>query len=340
MKRTARLLFMILLLVILVSMCLVIRSCDREEPQQEEQQIVYDASDIDGASVSSLTVENENGSFSFELQGNGWVMSEAPALEIQTDIVSQLAQNMTDITGTNRIENVTDLAQYGLDEPSVKVSITDKNGEETYRFGALNGLIDAYYFCSEQNPTYVFTVESSVCDSFTFDISELLILDFPQPPEADVIKSVELKQGEESVIYTAVSEFLYNDEEQVTEDNPNGAVYSHSATLTEGGKTQDFGYADMYRLCEAVAAIEPSGDYFYSEEDNGKYFSDCTELNVTYTVKTALEADNAAGGYVESEEIFTVYISSDDEGALYAKPDADSPLIYKLTDGALWEFAK
>ncbi len=339
MKKTPKLLLMILVLLVLVCLCLLVRSCDDDEPTPQ-QQIIYDASDIDGDSVSALTVTNENGSFAFKKQGDAWVLTEAANLEIQSDIVAQLAQNMIDVTGTNRIDGVTDLTQYGLDEPKIKVTVTDKNGEETYRIGNLNGIIKAYYFCSEQHPEYVFTVESSVCEAFQLAPSEFLVLDFPQPPEADSITSVEFKTGGESIIYNSVTEFLYNDQEQITDDNPNGAVYSHTAAKTVNGKTSDYSYADFYRLAEAVAAIKPSGDYFYSEADNERYFSSPATLTVTHTVRQKLEADSAAGGYVEKDETYTVYLSSDEDGTLYAKTDAESALIYQLTENGLWEFAK
>ena len=339
MKRTPKLLLMILLLLVLVCLCLLVRSCDDDAPPAQ-QQIIYDASDIDGDSVSALTVTNENGTFAFKKQGDTWFLTEAPDLEIQSDIIAQLAQNMIDVTGTNRIDGVTDLAQYGLDEPKIKVSVTDKNGEETYRIGNLNGIIKAYYFCSEQHPEYVFTVESSVCEAFQLALSEFLVLDFPQPPEADSIKSVEFKTGDESIIYNSVTEFLYSDEDQITDDNPNGAVYSHTATKTSNGKTADYSYADFYRLAEAVAAIKPSGDYFYSQADNELYFSTPVTLSVTYTVRQKLEADSAAGGYVEKDETYTICLSSGGDGPLYAKTDAESALIYQLAENGLWEFAK
>ena len=339
MKKTQRLLLMLLVLSVLICLCLVVRSCDEDdEPEQEE--IVYDASDIDGDSVTALTVENEYGTFAFELDGDAWVLSEAPDVQIQSDVVASLAQSMIDVTGTNRIDGVTDLSQYGLDEPQIKVTVKDKNGDETYRIGNLNGLISAYYFCSEQHPEYVFTVESSVCESFMLADSEFLTLDFPQPPEADSIKSVEFKTGDTAVVYDSLKEFLYNDEEQITDDNPDGAVYSHTATKTADGKTSDYSYADFYRLAEAVAAITPSGDYFWTASDNELYFASPVTLTVTYTVKEALEADSAAGGYIESEETYTVYISSDEEGVLYAKTDAESSLIYRLTENSLIEFAQ
>lgn len=339
MKKTPKLLLMILLLLVLLCLCLLVRSCD-DDTQPAQQQIIYDASDIDGDSVSALTVTNENGIFAFKKQGDTWTLAEAPDIEIQSNIIAQLAQNMIDVTGTNRINDVTDLAQYGLDEPKIRVKITDKNGEETYRIGNLNGIIGAYYFCSEQQPTYVFTVESSICESFQLDSSEFLVLDFPQPPETDSIKSVEFKIDDESIIYNSVTEFLYNDEEQVTDDNPSGAVYSHSATKTKNDKTSDYSYADFYRLAEAVAAIKPSGDYFYSEADNSLYFSSPVTLSITYTVRQKLEADSAAGGYVESEKTYTICLASGEDGTLYAKSDAESSLIYQLTESELWEFAK
>ena len=339
MKKTPKLLLMILILLVLVCLCLLVRSCD-DDTSPAQNQVIYDAPDIDGDSVTALTVENENGTFAFKKQGGAWVLSDAPDVKINSDAVASLAQSMIDVTGTNRIDGVLNLTQYGLDEPKIKITVTDRNGDETYRIGNLNGIISAYYFCSEQHPEYVFTVESSVCESFKLSAAKILVLDFPQPPVADSIKSVEFKTGDNVVRYDSVTEFLYNDEEQITDENPNGAVYSHTATRTADGKTADFSYADFYRLAEAVAAVKPSGDYFWTPADNELYFASPMTLTVTYTVREKLEADSAAGGYVESEESYTVYLSAAEDGTLYAKSDADSSLIYRLTESKLSEFAR
>ena len=89
-----------------------------------------------------------------------------------------------------------------------------------------------------------------------------------------------------------------------------------------------------------MAAIKPSGDYFYSAADNELYFSTPVTLSVTYTVRQKLEADSAAGGYVEKDETYTICLSSGGDGTLYAKTDAESALIYQLAENGLWEFAK
>ena len=87
-----------------------------------------------------------------------------------------------------------------------------------------------------------------------------------------------------------------------------------------------------------VPRRKPRADYFYTQDDNALYFASPISLTVTYTVRQELEADNAAGGYVENEETYTVFLSTDDVGALYAKSDADSALIYRLTEKSLAEF--
>ena len=50
MKRTPKLLLMILVLLVLVCLCLLVRSCDDDAPPAQ-QQIIYDASDIDGEGI-------------------------------------------------------------------------------------------------------------------------------------------------------------------------------------------------------------------------------------------------------------------------------------------------
>ena len=62
MKKTPKLLLMVLILLVLVCLCLLVRSCDDDTPPAQNQ-VIYDASDIDGDSVTALTVENENGTF-------------------------------------------------------------------------------------------------------------------------------------------------------------------------------------------------------------------------------------------------------------------------------------
>lgn len=103
----------------------------------------------------ALTLENSNGTFEFEREGDSWTMAGLAADEtLNQNSVTSLASQASSIRMTEPI-GTEEQATFGLEEP--QATITLETAEETYtlRIGAQNEEDDSYILASSDSPYYV-----------------------------------------------------------------------------------------------------------------------------------------------------------------------------------------
>jgi hypothetical protein len=128
----------------------------------------------------SLTLENQNGTFDFEKEGDTWTMAglaEGETLD-QAAVSSLFNQagtvRLTDVLGT---EEQTD---FGLAEPLATVTLETEDETYTLRVGAQDEAINSYVFSASNSPYYV-RVAGWAGDAFV----EKILADFwAEPPAA------------------------------------------------------------------------------------------------------------------------------------------------------------
>ena len=70
------------------------------------------------------------------------------------------------LTSENKIENVEDIAQYGLDAPSLTILVSDGTTSYTILIGDYNETTYTYYMCLESDKSTVYTTNSVTITSF------------------------------------------------------------------------------------------------------------------------------------------------------------------------------
>ena len=79
---------------------------------------------------------------------------------------------LTRIVAQNTFTDVTDLAQYGLEEPSNVLHWETAQGSYTYHVGDYNSLGSVYYIC-EPESRKVYAVTASLGTGFGYSLEEL-----------------------------------------------------------------------------------------------------------------------------------------------------------------------
>lgn len=77
------------------------------------------------------------------------------------------------ITAQNLINDVTDLSQYGLDEPSNVLHWETEHGSYTYNVGDYNSIASVYYICEPGSHT-VYAVPNSLGTGFDYSLEDLI----------------------------------------------------------------------------------------------------------------------------------------------------------------------
>lgn len=103
----------------------------------------------------------------------GWVSEADPALPLIQSRLDTMAGKLTHIVAQSTIEDVTDMSQYGLEEPSNVLSWETDQGVYTYNIGDYNSFGNVYYICEPDSST-VYAVTASLGTGFGYSLEELV----------------------------------------------------------------------------------------------------------------------------------------------------------------------
>ena len=118
------------LLGVLVGVCIAAFAVSRYEGKQEQIKTSGEVIlEIPTDSVTALSWTNESGTFSFT-KDETWTYDDDAAFPVDEDKINDLLAQFESFSAAFTIDDVTDYAQYGLDDPVCTISITA--GEESY----------------------------------------------------------------------------------------------------------------------------------------------------------------------------------------------------------------
>lgn len=336
MKRHIKLLIMLGVLAVLIVGAVIQKQFFPTENEYDytddgAMSVAYAANDVVAENVTSISYEKDGEKLSFKKLNEAWVLEEDNAPSIDGEIVSAMVTAISGLSGSNKMEDVPSekLADYGLDRPSLTVTVSEGSRIFTFLFGDYNKTAKEYYFCNKSIPDVIYTVLSSSYEAFDYTLNDLLIHETLPKIAADNVNSISISNGSGEVIIESIK--------TPTDENEEG--YTYSAVIKRGEVSEEYSYADFYRIAEAIA--EWNIDQFITSDGSraSEYGFDTPKvLTVNYTERKSIEAEGASGGYIDTEKSFTLILGmADENGFNYCKTDEDSPLIYKLSTNVFSE---
>ena len=173
MKKKRGLTAPIIILILLLAVYFILRNSNLGEEEQStvETKTVFQA---DADDISELTVEQGENQYTFQKEEDTWIYTGEDGFPLDTDELENKAAAITSVTATTIIENPENLEDYGLDSPSVKISVKTVDGEtETLKVGNENTAVSGCYVTVNGDDSNVYLVDSLVKTSMEFDISDL-----------------------------------------------------------------------------------------------------------------------------------------------------------------------
>ncbi len=160
-KKTASLLIGIVVLLALIAVLAVVQKKADAYENKDDSETLTDltADEITGVGIT----KSGSDAMSFTLADDTWTCDQDDTLDIDSSQVNLLTASLTGITVTDTIDDVTDLSQYGLDEPNAVISITDQDGTETtISVGDTNSTASVAYVLLNDDTTTVYAVSTSI----------------------------------------------------------------------------------------------------------------------------------------------------------------------------------
>lgn len=118
---------------------------DQKAAQQEEDEKVY-ALQFASDDVTGISYEYSGETLEFTKTDDTWSCSTDPTAQIDADKMKTMLSSLGSMTADSKVENATDLSQYGLDVSTQKATIQFSDGsEKTLTFGMENEIVGGIY---------------------------------------------------------------------------------------------------------------------------------------------------------------------------------------------------
>lgn len=183
-KRTQLIILFILLLITAAAFGALkgyLKNAPDEEGEVKEES--YSALAIDSSQVTDIGLIGSKGNINLVRTGEGFQSTEDESLAIDDSAVELFLSDACSITASMKIEDVEDMAQYGLDAPSVNLTLQWDNNMYTVKLGDYNSIIGGYYLnVNDENTVYV--VSSSVYYALDKSLEDFKLTDVDEESEA------------------------------------------------------------------------------------------------------------------------------------------------------------
>ena len=164
------------------------------EAESEENTSVFTASADDIKSLDFMVDDTET---TFEKKDDSWVKKDDTDFPVNQSTLDSAASSVTSVESDRVLEDVDDLAEYGLDSPANTIKIVTKSEDEdgddtttTLYVGDENSSTSQYYVRKDDEKT-VYLVDSSCVEAFTktlYDYAQME--DFPAISSTDTITKI------------------------------------------------------------------------------------------------------------------------------------------------------
>ena len=153
------------LIVLCVGYVCLIKHNDKQEKAGSEESIAV--IDLKADDIQKISYRYDGKTITFIKDGEDWKLDSDASFAVDSDKVDSLISSIVSTTATRKIENVSDLKEYGLDTPGQTVILTDQDGKETTLcWGSNNATTSDDYVYNTADSKIVYTVASSVQSTF------------------------------------------------------------------------------------------------------------------------------------------------------------------------------
>ncbi len=201
-------------LLILVGVLAVVCAAAFLATRVQEQQEQVEASGetvlaIDAGNVASLAWTSGEAEYAFHKDGT-WIYDADEAFPVNAEALEELLAPFSSFNAAFVIRDVTDYAQYGLEEPECTIEIGTAEASYTIALGDMSAMDDQRYVSIGDGNVYLAVTDP--IDAFAVELSDLI--DNDEIPQMDTVTALSLTGAvEESIAYVEAGGPSYSDED-------------------------------------------------------------------------------------------------------------------------------
>ena len=201
-------------LLILVGVLAVVCAAAFLATRVQEQQEQVEASGetvlaIDAGNVASLAWTSGEAEYAFH-KDETWIYDADEAFPVNAEALEELLAPFSSFNAAFVIRDVTDYAQYGLEEPECTIEIGTAEASYTIALGDMSAMDDQRYVSIGDGNVYLAVTDPM--DAFAVELSDLI--DNDEIPQMDTVTALSLTGAvEESIAYVEAGGPSYSDED-------------------------------------------------------------------------------------------------------------------------------
>ena len=299
---------------------------------QEQQELIQDTDEIilevDSSTVQSLSWTYDGESLAFHKDG-AWLYDGDEAFPVDEEKINDLLEPFQAFGAAFIIHDVTDFAQYGLDDPTCTIDLATEDASYEIQLGDYSTM-DAQRYVSIGDGN-VYLVQEDPLDTFDVELSDLIAND--ETPDFNQVTSIQFTGSDSyQVIYQEDSGYSYCADDVYFKEQDGTYLPLDTALVTS--------------YLSGITSLSPTDYVTYNagEEDLATYGLDDPELTVAVTYTPEAEED---GEEAAEPVVFTISVSRDPDERSAAEDaqsteedDADitayarigeSKIIYQIT---------
>ncbi len=256
------------------------------EEESEESTSVFTAS---ADNIKSLDFMVDDTETTFEKDDDNWVKKDDTDFPVNQSTLNSAASSVTSVESDRVLEDVDDLAEYGLDSPANTIKIVTKSEDEdgddtttTLYVGDENSSTSQYYVRKDDDEKTVYLVDSSCVEPFTktlYDYAQME--DFPAISSTDTITKISVD----------------GDNSYELKKDADTSVWSVSAN----GEEEKADSATVSSLVSSFGSMAYNSMADYKCEDKSKYGLDKPYSTITVNYQEEVETSDDTADTSDSE---------------------------------------
>lgn len=265
---------------------------DQAAVEETEESYVFKTEKDNIQSVKFSFGEN---SFTFEKDDESWIKQEEKDFPLNQDILSETLYSLSSIVADRVLENITNLDEYGLNNPENVISI-ETDEKTIIQIGIENTSSEQYYVNLKKEPETVYLVASSTVEGLKknlYDYAE--IEEFPLV-DTTTVTNISVEK-EDSYEMTEMEE-------------------TETWMISDGKNVEKIDTAEYNTLASAISSLtfESMADYNCSDEEKYGFDDPYAIITVDYTEEIPVESDDTETDVEEnSDEKNSEKVSSEEE---------------------------
>ena len=302
MSKTKKLCVLLAVLAAVCAAAVIVSTTEKKQEQVRSEGIT--ALSVDADSVTALSWEYADNSFAFHKDEDGtWIYDTDEAFPVDQSVIASLLDVFSDFRTDFTIDDVTDLSQYGLDDPTASIHLETADGEYDVLVGDESQMDSQRYVSTGDGSVYLAAVDP--LDSYNVLLAGLI-----QNDEVPYFENVTSLRFSGDISYAAAYEA--DSGKSYDEDDVYFTTLNGSTLALDTSRVSSYLYTLEYLDLTDFAT--------YSADDA---YLDAYGLNDPELIVTVNYTETDSEG-AETARTFTLTVSRDPEQR-EEEPDEDDP---------------